>query len=451
MVVLGRYRIDSILGTGGMGLVVRATHIYMAQPVAIKFLRKDMVEDTGVVQRFLREAHATVRLRGDHIARVIDVGMLPDGTPFMVMEFLEGSDLNQILRHHGAQPPALVVDMLLQACEGIAEAHALGIVHRDLKPSNFFVTRKLDGSPLLKILDFGISKAPAGFDSELTKTQAVVGTPSYMSPEQILGDRLDARSDIFSLGIVLYQMVTGRKPFVEDEEKSVMHKIRLERHVRARKLNPELPREVDRIIDKCLQKEPRNRFQSGQALVMALERFLGKHVEMNYQARLVLYLRNQDVITKLEADEYLNPAIAGSGGATAGPQNLTARRMVRRGLVVQAVIVGVVAFMVGLIHLAPVGATGPAASTVIVAPERRGYVRVVVNPWGRISIDGQERGVTPIAAPIPVTAGLHKITIENDYFETFTREVDVPVAPEEEPIDFIVDLEADATAKGGGQ
>jgi serine/threonine-protein kinase len=219
--------------------------------------------------------------------------------------------------------------------------------------------------------------------------------------------------------------------------------------VRARKLNPELPRELDRIIDKCLQKEPRNRFQSGQALVMAMERFLARHVEMNYQARLVLYLRNQDVITKLEADEYLNPAIAGSGAATAGPQNLTARRMVRRGLAVQAVITGLVAFMVGLIHLAPVGATGPAG--VIIAPERRGYVRVVVNPWGRISIDGAERGVTPIAAPIPVTAGKHTITITNDFFETSAYEIDVPAAPEDVPYELIVDLEADATAKGGGE
>jgi serine/threonine-protein kinase len=126
-----------------------------------------------------------------------------------------------------------------------------------------------------------------------------------MSPEQILGDKLDARSDIFSLGIVLYQMLTGRKPFVEDEQRSVMHKIRLEKHVRCRKLNPEIPRELERIVDKCLQKHPRDRWRSAQQLVMALERFLAKHVEMNYHARLVLFLRNQNVITQLEADKAL--------------------------------------------------------------------------------------------------------------------------------------------------
>ena len=433
------------VASGGMAVVYRAIQDQLNRTVAIKALKSSVSQDEQLVTRFEREAKSLAGLQHENIIHVYDFHR-ERGALFIVMEYVQGIDLFDLLERCGRLPFDVAAVVAMQVARALDYVHYRSIVHRDIKPANIMVSRQ--GG--VKLMDFGIAR-DHNYEKDLTQTGTGIGTPSYMSPEQILGDRLDARSDIFSLGIVLYQMVTGRKPFVEDEEKSVMHKIRLERHVRARKLNPELPREVDRIIDKCLQKEPRNRFQSGQALVMALERFLGKHVEMNYQARLVLYLRNQDVITKLEADEYLNPAIAGSGGATAGPQNLTARRMVRRGLVVQAVIVGVVAFMVGLIHLAPVGATGPAASTVIVAPERRGYVRVVVNPWGRISIDGQERGVTPIAAPIPVTAGLHKITIENDYFETFTREVDVPVAPEEEPIDFIVDLEADATAKGGGQ
>ena len=433
------------VASGGMAVVYRAIQDQLNRTVAIKALKSSVSQDEQLVTRFEREAKSLAGLQHENIIHVYDFHR-ERGALFIVMEYVQGIDLFDLLERCGRLPFDVAAVVAMQVARALDYVHYRSIVHRDIKPANIMVSRQ--GG--VKLMDFGIAR-DHNYEKDLTQTGTGIGTPSYMSPEQILGDRLDARSDIFSLGIVLYQMVTGRKPFVEDEEKSVMHKIRLERHVRARKLNPELPREVDRIIDKCLQKEPRNRFQSGQALVMALERFLGKHVEMNYQARLVLYLRNQDVITKLEADEYLNPAIAGSGGATAGPQNLTARRMVRRGLVVQAVIVGVVAFMVGLIHLAPVGATGPAASTVIVAPERRGYVRVVVNPWGRISIDGQERGVTPIAAPIPVTAGVHKITVETDFFETVTREVDVPVSTEDEPIDFIVDLEADATAKGGGQ
>src|SRR4029077_941805 len=141
-----------------MGQVVKASHMYLQQPVAIKILLSNMAESQSTVGRFLREAQATVKLRSEHIARVMDVGTLPDGTPFMVMEFLDGHDLNQILRHHGPQMPTAVVDLMLQACEGIAEAHSIGIIHRDIKPSNFFITHRPDGSNLLKILDFGISK-----------------------------------------------------------------------------------------------------------------------------------------------------------------------------------------------------------------------------------------------------------------------------------------------------
>jgi eukaryotic-like serine/threonine-protein kinase len=295
------------------------------------------------------------------------------------------------------------------------------------------------------LMDFGIARDQT-YDHDLTMTGTGIGTPSYMSPEQILGDRPDARSDIFSLGIVLYQMVTGRKPFIEDEEKSVMHKIRLERHVRARKLNPEIPRELGRIIDKCLQKEPRARFQSGQALVMALERFLAKHVEMNYHSRLVLFLRNQDIITKLEADEYLNPATTGPGAAIAAQHNLSARRVVRRGLAIQGIIVGVVALVVALLHLAPVGATVPPRIVAATpAPVARGYLRVVVRPWGRISIDGQERGMTPLAAPLSVTAGRHRVTVENDYYEPVERQVTVPPGDVGEAVLIDLDLRAEGT------
>jgi hypothetical protein len=154
-------------------------------------------------------------------------------------------------------------------------------------------------------------------------------------------------------------------------------------------------------------------------------------------------MRNQDIITKLEADEYLSPAIAGSGAAAGGPQNLSARRMVRRALAVQAIIVGVVGLMVGLIHLAPVGATPTARA--LGAQEHRGYVRVVVNPWGRIKIDGTERAVTPINAPLPVAAGRHTIVVENDFFEPFTRAIDVPAGGEDEPMELMVDLEKDST------
>jgi serine/threonine-protein kinase len=258
-ILLGKYRIDALIGTGGMGNVVRASHLYLHQSVAIKILLPQMSESASTVQRFLREAQATVKLKSEHSARVIDVGTTPDGEPFMVMEFLDGNDLHQILRHHGAQPPSIVVDLMLQACEGIAEAHSLGIIHRDIKPSNFFVTRRPDGSMLLKILDFGISKTPVGYD-ELTHTQTILGTPAYMAPEQMKSGRAaDPRSDVWSIGVVMYQLITGRTPFAGESYAELVLKVGLE--------PPEpiaipLPPGLPEVILRCLEKDPNLRHQN---------------------------------------------------------------------------------------------------------------------------------------------------------------------------------------------
>ena len=258
-ILLGKYRIDELIGTGGMANVVRASHLYLHQPVAIKLLLPEMVESESTVQRFLREAQATVKLRSEHSARVMDVGTTPDGVPFMVMEFLDGNDLNQILRHHGPQQPAIVVDLMLQACEGIAEAHALGIVHRDIKPSNFFITRRPDGSMLLKILDFGISKTPVGY-GDLTGTQTVIGTPSYMAPEQMKSGRdADPRSDIWSIGVVMYQLINGRPPFAGESYAELVLKVGLEP---PQPIHVPLPAGLGEVILRCLEKDPQARYQT---------------------------------------------------------------------------------------------------------------------------------------------------------------------------------------------
>ena len=184
---------------------------------------------------------------------------MPDGVPFMVMEYLEGHDLNQILRHHGPQLPGAVVDLVLQACEGMAEAHALGIIHRDIKPSNFFVTRRPDGSNLVKILDFGISKTPAEV-SELTGAQTVVGTPTYMAPEQMVSARsTDPRSDIWSIGVVMYQMLEGRPPFEAESYAQLVLKVGTEAPA---PLHVQLPPGLHAIVFRCLEKDPKNRIQT---------------------------------------------------------------------------------------------------------------------------------------------------------------------------------------------
>jgi serine/threonine-protein kinase len=269
-VLLGKYRVEDVLGVGGMGRVVRASHQYLNQSFAIKVLLPTMVENPSTVARFLREAQATSRLKSEHFARVLDVGTLPDGVPYMVMEYLEGNDLNQILRHHGPQLPGLVCDMMLQACEGLAEAHALGFVHRDIKPSNFFVTQRPDGSMLLKILDFGISKTPVGYD-DLTGTQTVIGTPSYMAPEQMKSVRsADARSDVWSLGVVMYQLLEGRPPFSGESYAELVIKVGMEP---PEPMHAQLPPGLGDVLQRCLTKDPAQRQQDVGELARMLSPF----------------------------------------------------------------------------------------------------------------------------------------------------------------------------------
>lgn len=267
-VLAGRYRVDRVLGQGGMGVVVQAMHLQLHQPVAIKFLLPEVLINQQIVQRFVREAQAAVRLRSEHVARVIDVGTLETGAPYMVLEYLDGCDLSNFPR--AQLTVGIIVDVLLQACEALAEAHSLGIVHRDIKPANFFITRRADGSPLLKVLDFGISKMPVA-DSNLTATQTVMGTPAYMSPEQMKSTRdVDPRSDIWSLGIVLYELLQGAPPFGGETFSSMILRVVTEPLPR---LTVALPPGLDAIIYRCLEKEPAQRFQTVAELAHALARY----------------------------------------------------------------------------------------------------------------------------------------------------------------------------------
>jgi tRNA A-37 threonylcarbamoyl transferase component Bud32 len=275
-ILAAKYRVDRVLGAGGMGVVVAATHLQLDQRVALKFL-VDRGIDEQASFRFLREARAVVRLRSENVVRVLDTGSLDNGQPYIVMELLEGRDLAQELSARGPVSVVEAVDWVLQACEGIAEAHAAGIVHRDLKPANLFLTRRADRSVLIKVLDFGIAKvldlqrAP---DYSLTKTATLMGSPHYMSPEQIRNAKsVDQRADIWALGIVLYELLTGSAPFSATTAPALLAQIVADPPRPLRPLRPEVPKALEAVIARCLEKEPARRFADIPELARELSRF----------------------------------------------------------------------------------------------------------------------------------------------------------------------------------
>ncbi|MGC4092807.1 MAG: serine/threonine-protein kinase [Polyangiaceae bacterium] len=264
-VIAGKYRIERVLGEGGMGVVVEALHVQLDERVAIKFLLPQALGNEEAMARFAREARAAVKIKSEHVARVSDVGVLESGAPYMVMELLQGQDLAALVHGSGPLPIGDAVDFLLQASEAIAEAHALGIVHRDLKPANLFMTCRADGSPCVKVLDFGISKVTtaggSGSDLGMTRTHAIMGSPLYMSPEQMASTRnVDARADIWALGTILYELLTGRVPFQADTMPQLCGMILQEAVPPPRNLRPDLPPGLE-LGDLALPREgPRTAF-----------------------------------------------------------------------------------------------------------------------------------------------------------------------------------------------
>ncbi|WP_437475995.1 protein kinase [Sorangium sp. So ce1014] len=270
-VLLGKYTIERVLGQGGMGMVLAARHRELGELFAIKLLLPQAPASAHATERFLREARAAVRLKGDHIVRVHDVGRLETGAPYMVMEHLVGSDLQQVVLDRGPLPVDEAVDYVLQACEGVAEAHAHGIVHRDLKPANLFLTRRPNGAPWVKVLDFGISKQLSPDHVDLTKSGALIGSPFYMSPEQMVrARRVDTRSDIWSMGVVLHHLVTGKLPFSAEDLTEVVAHVLQEASIPPSQQRPGLPGEMDTVVALCLQKRPEHRFQTIDELAAAL-------------------------------------------------------------------------------------------------------------------------------------------------------------------------------------
>jgi serine/threonine protein kinase len=275
-IVAAKYRVDAVLGQGGMGVVVAATDTILDRRVAVKFLLPQYSSNEVASGRFLREARATARLNSEHAVRIIEVGQLDNGSPFMAMEFLQGVDLGTTIEQQGALDVKTAVDYVLQAARGLAEAHKAGIIHRDVKPSNLFLSYQPSGKPIVKVLDFGVSKLNLGVEASgsLTTTGQTLGSPLYMSPEQMRSSQnADGRSDIWGLGVVLFELLTGARPFTADSLTELVLVINQEPPLDPKVLRPDLPDALCRVVLRCLEKDPNRRYPTISAFADDLAAF----------------------------------------------------------------------------------------------------------------------------------------------------------------------------------
>jgi serine/threonine protein kinase len=268
-VLVGRFRVERAIGKGSTGIVLEATDMLLQQRVAVKLMTPARARDAAARQRFIREARAAFQLSSEHVTRLLDVGELGDGTPFLVMEYLVGSTLEQVLLREGRPEIDVGVDWVLQALEGVAEAHRKGFVHRDLKPENLFLCERGDQMPLVKVLDFGAVK-DLGTNTRLTRTGSTMGSPAYMAPEQVRADEIDPRADVWALGVTLYEILTGHMPFFADSVMHTLAAVLRDEPVPPRVHRPSIPPELEAVVMATLSKDPAGRPASATELRAAL-------------------------------------------------------------------------------------------------------------------------------------------------------------------------------------
>jgi serine/threonine protein kinase len=265
-VIGGNYKVEELLGQGGMGAVYRARQLSLDRDVAVKLLLSPLAMDRSVLERFQREARAASNVGHPGIIQVFDMGYLKEGAPYMVMELLDGEDLRQVIRRDGAMPVAAALPIVVQVCDALQAAHDKGILHRDLKPDNIFLVRRRDKAPIVKILDFGLSKIRSA-DKQLTDTGTLIGTPNYMAPEQVLGRRqVDHRADIYAVGVIFFEMVTGQMAYDGPSVQSILVKIINEDPPPPRMLNPSIPSEVEAVIRRAMARDPDERYPGAGAM-----------------------------------------------------------------------------------------------------------------------------------------------------------------------------------------
>ena len=310
----GKYQVERVLGEGGMGMVVAATHIELGHRVAIKMMLPQAGEHPETLSRFEREARAAAGLASEHVARVTDVGRFDNGMPFMVMEFLEGEDLEQCIARQGLLPIGELVRYFIQACIGLHDAHTHGIVHRDVKPANIFLARRNSGRIVVKILDFGIAKAAVTTTNQsLTRTTAIMGSPQYMSPEQLSSTKtVDARTDIWSLGAAFYEAATGAHAFPAEILAELYVKIITEAPRSPRELRPDVPPALEAVLLKCLEKVQAQRYASMAEVQRDLER-----IDLTNYAVAEVIESTPDLLPSLARTEQGTADFAGTAAPTA--------------------------------------------------------------------------------------------------------------------------------------
>jgi serine/threonine protein kinase len=376
-VLAQKYRVDAVLGVGGMGVVVAATHLQLEERFALKFMLPWALKDQQAVERFAREARAAVRLKSAHAARVVDVGMLESGSPFMVMEFLEGQDIAAIVDGHRQLPIDEAADYVLQACDAVAEAHSLGIVHRDLKPRNLFRVTGPDGNPLIKVLDFGISKMRGGAaDLSLTKTTEVIGSPSYMSPEQLRASRdVDERTDVWALGVILYELLAGVVPFDAQTVTQLTAMVLLDPARPVRELRADVPEALEQLVARCLAKDPSSRVQSVADIADVLDTFAPEHSRG-------LSRRVRQVAENRAGRSIPPPSMTGGAGPRSGPVSAHASGPMSR-----VPVTGGTSVSWSKTELAPSASTSTSSSQKSAVAETHAPPRAEPRPrWGLVAL-----------------------------------------------------------------
>jgi len=395
-----------------MAVLYRAVQETLGRPVAIKALKTAVQEDEAFAQRFEREARTLAQLQHENLIHVYEF-YREQGALFIVMELVDGVDLYDLLEKVPRLPSTVAACIALQVARALSYLHTMGVLHRDLKPANVLLSK----SGIVKLGDFGIADDPR-YAGDLTATGATLGTPSYMSPEQILGERLDWRSDQFSLGIVLYQMLAGRKPFAEDALHSLPEKIRTQAPQELAKSCPETPSALIRIVERCLRKKRDQRYRTPEQLLVALEGFVGDHVGESGQAHIVRFLVERGLL----------PATDLSGL----PQPQAHKRRVRLHLptqlrvpLVHAGLLLLLLFGVSLLRALPLGMPRSPLAPPGEPPWRSSQLLVIADPWAEVFVDGQRIETTPFSSPLRLRSGRRYLELRGPYFKAVRQMLDL--------------------------